>query len=50
MAENSIARVAVSAATYWTDRPYDYRIPEELAGTLQPGMRVMVPFPGQSAL
>lgn len=44
MAENSIARVAVSAATYWTDRPYDYRIPEELAGTLQPGMRVMVPF------
>ena len=40
----SIAKIAVSAATYWIDRPYDYLIPEELREKLQPGMRVLVPF------
>lgn len=39
-----IAKVAVSAATYWIDRPYDYLIPEELQGKVHPGMRVYVPF------
>lgn len=39
-----IAKVAVSAATYWIDRPYDYLIPEELQGKVLPGMRVYVPF------
>ena len=39
-----IAKVAVSAATYWIDRPYDYLIPEELHGKVLPGMRVFVPF------
>ena len=39
-----IAKIAVSAATYWIDRPYDYLIPVELDGLVQPGMRVYVPF------
>ena len=38
------ARIAVSAATYAIDRPYDYRIPEELQLKVQPGVRVFVPF------
>ena len=25
-----VAKIAVSAATYWIDKPYDYRIPAEL--------------------
>ena len=41
---NSIARIAVSAAVYPIDKPYDYLIPEELAGQAVPGMRVLVPF------
>lgn len=39
-----IAKIAVSAATYWIDRPYDYLVPEELGIRIQPGMRVLVPF------
>lgn len=39
-----IAKIAVSAATYWIDRPYDYLVPEELRESLRPGMRVTVPF------
>lgn len=39
-----IAKVAVAAATYAIDRPYDYLIPVELTETLCPGMRVAVPF------
>ncbi len=39
-----IAKIAVSAATYWIDRPYDYLVPEEMQETLRPGMRVSVPF------
>ena len=38
------ARIAVSAATYAIDRPYDYRVPEALQPALQPGVRVFVPF------
>lgn len=44
MAENCIARIAVSAATYWTDRPYDYNVPSEFAQQVKPGVRVIVPF------
>lgn len=44
MAENSIAKVVVSAATYWVDRPYDYRIPDSLMGKVSVGVRVIVPF------
>lgn len=44
MSEKRIARIAVSAATYWTDRPYDYNIPSNLVDTVLPGVRVIVPF------
>lgn len=40
----TVARIAVSAATYWLDKPYDYLIPPELAEKAVPGMRVHVPF------
>ncbi len=39
-----IARVALSAATYAIDKPYDYLVPSELEAVLVPGMRVIVPF------
>ena len=39
-----IAKIAVSAAPYWIDRPFDYLIPEELQETALPGVRVFVPF------
>lgn len=39
-----IAKIAVSAATYWIDKPYDYLIPEELHDAALPGVRVFVPF------
>ena len=39
-----VAKVAVSAATYWVDRPYDYLVPREWEGCAAPGMRVRVPF------
>ena len=39
-----IAKIAVAAATYAIDRPYDYLVPPELTGTLCPGMRAAVPF------
>ncbi len=37
-----IAKIAVSAAIYAIDKPYDYRVAEGLR--LQPGQRVSVPF------
>ena len=39
-----IAKVAVSAATYSIDRPYDYLIPDELLPSVSIGTRVEVPF------
>ena len=39
-----VAKVAVAAARYWLDRPYDYLIPEELKERALPGCRVYVPF------
>ena len=39
-----IAKIAVSAATYAIDKPYDYLIPPKLADALRPGMRAAVPF------
>jgi len=40
----SVAKIAVSAATYHIDKPYDYLIPAGLEEQAAPGMRVMVPF------
>ena len=39
-----IALVAVSAATYHIDKPYEYLIPQGLDELAAPGKRVMVPF------
>lgn len=39
-----VAKIAVSAATYSIDRPYDYLVPEELAASVSVGTRVSVPF------
>lgn len=39
-----VAKIAVAAASYWIDKPYDYLIPEELVDKAVPGVRVYVPF------
>ena len=39
-----VAKIAVAAATYWVDRPYDYLVPAELQDKAVPGVRVYVPF------
>ena len=39
-----VAKIAVSAATYQIDKPYDYIVPENFADGILPGMRVIVPF------
>lgn len=44
MLETGVAKIAVSAATYWLDKPYDYLIPEKLRDKVRPGVRVTVPF------
>ena len=37
-----IAKIAIEAATYAIDKPYDYLVPDGME--LCPGMRVNVPF------
>ncbi len=37
-------KVAVSAAVFSIDKPYDYFAPERLAPRVRPGVRVLVPF------
>lgn len=44
MSGGRIAGIAVAAATYLIDKPYDYAVPESMAATLQKGVRVLVPF------
>ncbi len=44
MAEQTVAKIALSRALYAIDKPYDYLVPELMAETLRPGMRVLVPF------
>ena len=44
MSEKRIAKIAVSAANYSLDKPYDYLIPDSMADNVVPGMRVTVPF------
>ena len=39
---STIAQLAVAAAVYAIDRPYSYRVPEDMP--LAAGMRVLVPF------
>ena len=38
------AKIAVAAAVYAIDRPFDYKIPPHMASRVQVGMRVAVPF------
>ncbi len=40
----TVAKVAVKAATYAIDKPYDYDIPQTLLPRVRPGMRVILPF------
>lgn len=40
----SIAKVIVDVPTMQTNKPYDYRIPEEFEQDIVRGMRVAVPF------
>lgn len=40
----AICKVAVSAAPYAIDKPYDYLIPEHLLESAVPGVRVTAPF------
>ncbi len=40
----AIAKIAVAAAPYAIDKPYDYLIPPELEARALPGVRVTVPF------
>ena len=40
----TVAKIALSAATYAIDKPYDYTVPDEVLESLRPGMRVIVPF------
>ena len=40
----AIVKVAVSAAPYHIDKPYDYLVPGEMEGLAVPGVRVTVPF------
>lgn len=44
MAQCVVAKIAVSAATYWVDKPYDYLVPEKMQNAVVPGVRVTVPF------
>ena len=39
-----VAKIAVSAATYSIDKPYDYLVPEPLISAVSVGSRVIVPF------
>lgn len=38
------AKLALSAANFAIDKPYDYLVPPELADRVAPGMRALVPF------
>lgn len=40
----TIAKIAVENAAYSFDKAFDYCVPEELCGQIQPGCRVLVPF------
>ena len=41
-----IAKVAVAAATYAIDKPYDYLVPDKLLPRAKVGVRVVIPFGG----
>ncbi|SBW04452.1 Primosomal protein N [uncultured Eubacteriales bacterium] len=44
MEQVKLAKVALKAATFAIDKPYDYLLPGDLAQSARPGMRVLLPF------
>jgi primosomal protein N' (replication factor Y) len=44
MGATAVAKIALEAATYAIDKPYDYLVEPDLADRIAPGMRVVVPF------
>jgi primosomal protein N' (replication factor Y) (superfamily II helicase) len=46
-ADRPVARIAVDLPLAHLDRPFDYLVPERLAATARPGVRVRVRFAGQ---
>jgi primosomal protein N' (replication factor Y) (superfamily II helicase) len=46
-ADRPVARIAVDIPLAHLDRPFDYLVPERLAGQARPGVRVRVRFAGQ---
>ena len=44
MEQVKLAKVALKAATFAIDKPYDYLVPTDLCDTARPGMRVLLPF------
>jgi len=40
----TVAKIAVSAATFHIDKPYNYLIPSDILEHVVPGIRVLVPF------
>ncbi|HWS43875.1 MAG TPA: primosomal protein N' [Pseudoflavonifractor sp.] len=44
MEQVKLAKVALKAATFTIDKPYDYLLAGELAQTARPGMRALLPF------
>lgn len=45
--ENPVARVLLESPLPHLDRPFDYSVPADMAGTALPGVRVKVKFNGQ---
>lgn len=50
MVEANVVEVIVDVPTMQTDHPFEYQIPEEMVGIIQPGMRVQVPFGSRNLL
>lgn len=44
MNEKILAKVVVSAAPYWVEKPFDYCVPSSMDGAVVAGTRVVVPF------
>ncbi|MCL2662446.1 MAG: primosomal protein N' [Oscillospiraceae bacterium] len=42
--KQTVAKIAVSAATFQIDKPYNYLVPSSFIDLVKPGMRVLVPF------
>ncbi|WP_278391134.1 hypothetical protein, partial [Leuconostoc lactis] len=50
MTNQRYAQIIVDVPTMQTNQPYTYLIPEAMQDTLQPGMRVDVPFGARNVM